>query len=35
MVAYSEHQINAAHKENVNGMSQMFHGGKAEIRTIT
>ena len=35
IVAYSEHQINAAHKENVNGMIQMFNGGEAEIRTIT
>ena len=35
IVAYSKHQINSAHKENVNGMSQMFHGGEAEIRTIT
>ena len=34
IVAYSEHQINSAHKENVNGMSQMFHGGEAEIRSI-
>ncbi len=35
IVAYSEHQINAAHKENVNGMSQMFNGGEAEIRSVT
>lgn len=35
VVAYSEHQINCSHKDNVNGMSQMFNGGEAEIRTVT
>ena len=35
VVAYSEHKINSAHKENVNGMGQMFNGGEAEIRTQT
>ena len=33
VVAYSEHKINSAHKDNVNGMGQMFNGGEAEIRT--
>ena len=35
VVAYSEHKINSAHKDNVNGMGQMFNGGEAEIRTQT
>ena len=35
IVAYAEHQINVAHKENVNGMSQMFNGGEAEICSVT
>ena len=35
VVAYSEHKINCAHKDNVNGMGQMFNGGEAEIRTQT
>ena len=34
-MAYSEHKINCAHKDNVNGMGQMFNGGEAEIRTQT
>ncbi len=34
IVAHTEHAINAANKDNVNGLSQMFNGGKAEIRTI-
>ena len=34
-VAYAEHKINCAHKDNVNGMGQMFNGGEAEIRTQT
>ena len=34
IVAYAEHKINAANRENVNGLSQMFNGGEAEIRTI-
>ena len=35
VVAYAEHRINCAHKDNVNGMGQMFNGGEAEIRTQT
>ena len=35
IAAFSEHKINPSHKENVNGMSQMFNGGEAEIRTVT
>ncbi|MEJ2137350.1 MAG: hypothetical protein P8X86_19155, partial [Desulfofustis sp.] len=35
VVAYNEHRINCAHKDNVNGMGQMFNGGEAEIRTVT
>ena len=27
-VAYSEHKVNCAHKDNVNGFGQMFNGGK-------
>ena len=34
VVAYSEHRINPRHKDNVNGLSQMFNGGEAEIRTL-
>ena len=34
-VAYSEHQINCSHKDNVNGMGQMFNEGESEIRTQT
>ena len=33
--AFCEPRINCAHKDNVNGLSQMFHGGEAEIRTQT
>ena len=35
IVAYSEHQINCSHKENVNGMGQMFNRGKSEIWSQT
>ena len=35
VVAYSEHRINCSHKDNVNGMGQMFNGGETEIRTQT
>ena len=35
VVAYSEHKINSAHKDNVNGMGQMFNGEEAKIRTQT
>ncbi len=35
VVGYSEHKINSTHKDNVNGMSQMFNGEKAEIRMLT
>ena len=35
VVAYSEHKINSAHKDNINGMGQMFNGEEAEIRTQT
>ncbi len=34
-MVYSEHEINAAHKENDNGISQMFNGGESEIHSIT
>ena len=34
IAAYNEHQINPAHKDNVNGLSQMFNGGEAEIRSL-
>ena len=35
VAAYSEHRINCGHKDNINGMGQMFNGGEAEIRTQT
>ena len=35
VVAYSEHKINSAHKENLNDMGKMFNEGEAEIRTQT
>ena len=31
IVSHSEHRLNSRHKENWNGMSQMFRGGEAEI----
>jgi hypothetical protein len=34
IVAHLEHKINSAHKENINGMGQMFNGGEAEIRSL-
>jgi len=34
IVAYSEHRINCKHRSNKNGMSQMFQGGEAEIRSV-
>ena len=34
-VAYSEHKINCAHKDNFNGMAYMFNGREAKIRTQT
>ena len=33
VVAYSEHKLNLKHKDNVNGFSQMFNGGEAEVRS--
>ena len=35
IVAHSEHHLNSRHKENRNGMSQMFRGGEEEIRLVT
>ena len=35
LVGIVEHKINVAHKDNVNGLGQMFRGGEAEIRTQT
>jgi hypothetical protein len=35
IVAFSEHRINLQHKDNRNGLSQMFCGGEAEIRSIS
>ena len=34
VVAYAEHRINFRHKQNRNGLSQMFRGGEAEIQTV-
>ena len=34
IVVYPEHRINCRHKENKNGMSQMFRGGEADIRAV-
>jgi hypothetical protein len=35
IVAFSEHRINMQHKDNRNGLSQMFCGGEAEIRSLS
>jgi len=35
IVAYNEHRINSSHKLNKNGLSQLFRGGEAEIRSVT
>ena len=34
VVAYSEPRLNCKHKDNRNGLSQMFRGREAEIRSI-
>jgi hypothetical protein len=34
IVAFSEHRINLQHKDNQNGLLQMFCGGESEIRSI-
>ena len=34
VVAINEHQIRIGHKMNRNGLSQMFNGGEAEIRSV-
>ena len=34
VVAYTEHKMKMGHKENRNGMSQMFNGGEMEIRSV-
>ena len=34
VVAYNEHKMRMGHKDNRNGMSQMFNGGEAEIRSV-
>ena len=34
VVAYSEHRLNCKNKDNINGFSQIFRGGEAEIRSI-
>ena len=31
VVAYSEHRLNFKHKDNIDGFSQMFRVGEAEI----
>ena len=31
VVSYSEHRLTCKHKDNINGFSHMFRGGKAEI----
>ena len=34
IVAYNEHRLNLAHKQNRNGFSQLFRGDEAEIRSV-
>ena len=34
LVVYPEHRINCRHKENKNGMAQMFKGGEANIKAV-
>ncbi len=34
MTAYCKHKINFKHKRNVNGLNQLFKGGKAPIQSI-
>ena len=34
LVAYNEHRLNLAHKQNRNGFSQLFRGGETEIRSV-
>ena len=33
VVAYNKHKMRKGHKENKNGMSQLFNGGETEIRS--
>ena len=35
LAAYSETRLNAKHKDNKNGFSQMFRGGESEIRSVS
>ena len=30
----NEHRMNCSHKDNRNGLSQMFNGGECEIRSV-
>ena len=34
IVAYNEHRLNMAHKQNVNGFNQLFRGGEAAIQSV-
>jgi hypothetical protein len=34
IVCYNEHRLNLMHKDNKSGFSQLFRGGKSEIRSI-
>jgi hypothetical protein len=32
---FNKHKQNLMHKDNTNGFSQLFKGGKAEVRSVT
>ena len=34
LLAINEHKMRMGHKLNRNGLSQMFNGGEAEIRSV-
>ena len=34
IAAFTELQVNWKHKDNVNGLSQMFNGGESEVRSV-
>ncbi len=33
IVAYNEHRLNMAHRQNINGFNQLFKGGKAAVQS--
>ena len=34
IVAYNEHRMNLGHKQNRNGLSQIFNGGECDVRSV-